>query len=81
MYWQKQFDRENPNQQLEDEIKGIRVKHPNYGYRRIQASLTKQGYTHNIKKNIDYVNYYNYKYAHLLGRVESFLPIKAKLEK
>lgn len=50
MYWQKQFDRENPNQQLEDEIKGVRVKHPNYGYRRIHASLTKQGYTHNIKK-------------------------------
>ena len=50
MYWQKQFDKENPNQPLEDEMKGIRVKHPNYGYRRIHALLIKQGYTHNIKK-------------------------------
>ncbi len=50
MYWQKRFDRENPNQQLEEEMKRIREEHPNYGYRRIHAVLIKQGYKHDIKK-------------------------------
>ena len=38
MYWQKRFERENPNQALEDAILEIREKHEDYGYRRIHAT-------------------------------------------
>ena len=35
MYWQKRFDRENPDQELEDKIQEIRSQHKDYGYRRM----------------------------------------------
>ncbi len=31
MYWQKRFDRENPDQKIEEEMLKIREKHTNYG--------------------------------------------------
>ena len=34
MYWQKRFDRENPDKQLEDEITKIHIENKDYGYRR-----------------------------------------------
>mgnify|MGYP003316522335 FL=1 len=50
MYWQKRFDKENPDQELEDAILKIREENENYGYRRIHALLLKQGYKLNIKR-------------------------------
>lgn len=50
MYWQKRFERENPNQALEEAILKIREKHENYGYRRIHAALKKDGWQINKKK-------------------------------
>ena len=50
MYWQKQFDRVNPNQELEEKIIAIRKKHKDYGYRRIHAVLRKQGFNVNKKR-------------------------------
>ena len=35
MYWQKRFNRENPDQDLEEKIQKIQEKNKNYGYRRI----------------------------------------------
>ena len=35
MYWQKRFDRENPDKQLEDEITKIHIENKDYGYRRV----------------------------------------------
>ena len=50
MYWQKRFDRENPDKEIEEKILEIRVTHKNYGYRRMVGELRNQGYCVNKKK-------------------------------
>ena len=50
MYWQKRFNRENPDQDLEEKIQKIQEKNKNYGYRRIFGELQKQGLVVNKKK-------------------------------
>ncbi len=51
MYWQKRMNRENPNQELEEEIKFIFFdNHKAYGYRRITSALRNKGYVINHKK-------------------------------
>ena len=50
MYWQKRFDREEPDQELEKRILNIRQKHKDFGYRRILGELRKNGMTVNKKK-------------------------------
>ena len=48
MYWQKRFDRENPNKDLEDKILEIREIHKDYGYRRMLGELRNQRYVVNF---------------------------------
>ena len=50
MYWQKRFDRENPNQELEDTIIEIRKEHKDFGYRRVCGELQNQGIKANKKR-------------------------------
>lgn len=50
MYWQKRFDRPNPNQEIEEKIIEIRNIHVDYGYRRVFGQLRNQGYCINKKK-------------------------------
>jgi transposase InsO family protein len=50
MYWQKRFDRENPDQEIENTILDIRKKHKDYGYRRIYGELRNLGIVVNKKK-------------------------------
>lgn len=51
MYWQKRFDRENPDEKLERLIKDIfEENNENYGYRRIDMELRKRGHVVNHKK-------------------------------
>lgn len=50
MYWQKRFDREDPDLVLIQEIHNIRKEHKDYGYRRIHGELLKQGLHVNKKK-------------------------------
>ena len=50
MYWQKRFDRENPDEALENEILEIRKEHKDFGYRRIQGELGNRGFKVNKKK-------------------------------
>jgi transposase InsO family protein len=50
MYWQKRFDRPDKDQDIKERIKQIRFNNPNYGYRRIHASLRRQGIQINHKK-------------------------------
>ena len=50
MYWQKRFDREDPDEELRGKIYAIREEHPNFGYRRICAVLQNQGIYINRKK-------------------------------
>ena len=62
---QKRFNRENPDQDLEEKIQKIQEKNKNYGYRRIFGELRKQGLVVNKKKvqrimEIErYIKYYN----------------------
>ena len=50
MYWQKRFDRENPDKEIEEKILEIREQNKDYGYRRMVAELRNQGYIINKKK-------------------------------
>lgn len=50
MYWQKRFDRENPNQKLEDKILEINNENKDYGYRRMHGMLRKLGHAVNKKR-------------------------------
>lgn len=50
MYWQKRFDKENPDKELEEKILEIRTQHKDFGYRRIYAELRKSDIIINKKK-------------------------------
>ena len=50
MYWQKRFNRENPNKELEEKILEIRSINKDWGYRRVYGALRKQGILINKKK-------------------------------
>ena len=50
MYWQKRFDRQNPDAELEAKIKAIRQSDKNFGYRRIWGKLREEGLWVNRKK-------------------------------
>lgn len=50
MYWQKRFDRENPNEDFEQRILEIRRENKDFGYRRIYGELRKQGLIVNKKR-------------------------------
>lgn len=50
MYWQKRFDRENPDKEIKEQILKIRDTHKDYGYRRVAGELRNQGICVNKKK-------------------------------
>jgi len=50
MYWQKRFDRESPDKELEEKIKKSHEEHKDYGYRRMTAYLRAQGLHVNKKR-------------------------------
>ena len=50
MYWQKRFNRENPDTELEGIIMEIRKNNKDFGYRRIYGELRKRGIVVNKKK-------------------------------
>lgn len=50
MYWQKRFDREDPDAELLQNIREIRAEHKDYGYRRLCAEIRKQGVCVNRKR-------------------------------
>ncbi|WP_316245003.1 IS3 family transposase, partial [Enterococcus raffinosus] len=50
MYWQKRFDRDNPDQGIEAEMLRIRKEHKNYGCLRMTNELKNRGFHVNKKK-------------------------------
>ena len=50
MYWQKRFDRENPDKELEAKILEIRENNKDYGYRRMNGELRNKGLKVNKKR-------------------------------
>ena len=49
MYWQKRFDREDPDREIEAKLLEIRKSNKDYGYRRMLGELHNQGYVINIE--------------------------------
>jgi len=50
MYWQKRFDRVDPNKELEEHILDLHKEHKDFGYRRMKAMLQREGICVNKKK-------------------------------
>lgn len=50
MYWQKRFDRQNPDQKIEEEMLRIRKQHKDYGCLRMTRELWNRGFHVNKKK-------------------------------
>lgn len=50
MYWQKRFDRVDPNKELEEKILEIHTENKDFGYRRMHGMLRKLGYVANKKR-------------------------------
>ena len=50
MYWQKRFDREDPDEELKEEIIRIRKENKDFGYRRIHGALENKNIHVNRKK-------------------------------
>lgn len=50
MYWQKRFNRRNPDQEIEDEMLEIRKEHKDYGCLRMKKELQNRGFIVNKKK-------------------------------
>lgn len=50
MYWQKRFDRENSDQEIEEEMLKIRETHKDYGYLRMTKELGNRGFHVNKRK-------------------------------
>ncbi|MEZ7735962.1 IS3 family transposase, partial [Gemella sp. 27098_8_149] len=50
MYWQKRFNRVNPDKEIEEKVLEIRKNNKDYGYRRIYGALRNLGYIINKKK-------------------------------
>ncbi len=50
MYWQKRFDKGNPDETMERKILEIRKENKDFGYRRIYGELRKQGMIINKKR-------------------------------
>lgn len=88
MYWQKRFDRENPNLHLEEKIMEIHEANRDYGYRRIYGELRNQGIMVNKKKIQRIMQNFNLqvtsftrksrKYSSYKGRVGTIAPNRIK---
>ena len=79
MYWQKRFDRENPDKEVEEKILEIRKDHKDYGYRRILAELRNQGYVINKKKIQRIVQKLGLQVVSTLARAENIVLTKGRL--
>ena len=88
MYWQKRFDRENPDIELEEKIHEIHKRNKDYGYRRMCGELRNQGHIVNKKKVQRIMQKYNLqvmsftrksrKYSSYKGRIGTVAPNRIK---
>ena len=81
MYWQKRFDRENPDKQLEDEITKIHIENKDYGYRRVYRELRNRKIFVNKKKVQRIMQKLCFESHHLLEKVADIIRTKAMLVK
>ena len=50
MYWQKRFDRVDPNKELEKHILDLHNEHKDFGYRRMKAISKEKGFVSTKRK-------------------------------
>lgn len=88
MYWQKRFDRKNPDCRIEEKIMEIHEANGDYGYRRVYGELRNQGIVVNKKKvqrimqnrNLQVTSFTrkSRKYSSYKGRVGTIAPNRIK---
>jgi len=81
MYWQKRFNRENPNQEIEDKIQEIHTTHKDFGYRRMCGELRKQGYLVNKKRVQRIMRKYNLQVTSFTRKSRKYSSYKGKIGK
>ena len=79
MYWQKRFDKENPDKEIEEQILEIRSEHKDFGYRRICGELIKLGFNINKKKVQRLVQKLSLQVKSYTKKVENTHPTKVLL--
>ena len=80
MYWQKRFDREDPDAELLQKIKEIREEHKDYGYRRLWGELRKQGIEVNKKRVHRIVHKYGMQVTSYTGKAADSAPTRVLWE-
>lgn len=81
MYWQKRFDREDPNKKIEEKILEIRETHKDYGYRRVLGELRNQGCCVNKKKGQRIMQKLGLQVHHSLARAVNTAHTREKSER
>ena len=79
MYWQKRFDRENPDIELEEKIHEIHKCNKDYGYRRMCGELRNQGYIVNKKKVQRIMQKYNLQVMSFTRKSRKYSSYKGKV--
>lgn len=82
MYWQKRFDNENPDKDIEERIKSVFEEHNGrYSYRRITATLRNCGIVINQKKVRRIMNILNLKCVAFSHKSRKYNSYKGTIEK
>lgn len=79
MYWQKRFDRVNPNKKIEEKIVEIRKDHKDFGYRRVWGELKNQGFNVNKKKVQRIIQKYNLQVTSFTRKSRKYNSYKGKI--
>ena len=79
MYWQKRFDRQNPNENIEEQIKQICKDNKDYGYRRVLRELHRQGCIINKKKVQRIMQKYNLQVISFTRKSRKYHSYKGKV--
>src|SRR5690625_7707285 len=82
MYWQKRFNENNPDEEIEGQIKDIFEEHKgSYGYRRIDTELRNRGNIVNPKKILRLMRKLNIKCSKFTPKSPKFSTYKGKIGK
>lgn len=80
MYWQKRFNIENPDKEIEEKILEIHENNKDYGYRRIYGEIRNQGFMVNKKKIQRIMRKLNLQVTSFTRKSRKYSSIKVKSE-
>src|SRR5699024_6948969 len=82
MYWQKRFNENNPDEEIEGLIKEIFKEHKgSYGYRRIDTELSNRGHIVKSNKILSLLRKLNIKCIKITRKYRKFSTYKGKIGK